>query len=96
MTNINDETPSTITITIPTIVTPGKKAATPHILGGNRGPSLVTLVTPCMGKVDMVIIMAFRHIPTMTDSHHGGFLSVMIMVGFCQVTREVQDQAYTA
>ena len=25
-------------------------------------------------------------IPTMTDSHHGGFLSVMIMVGICQVT----------
>ena len=30
--------------------------------------------------------MAYRHIPTMTDSHHGGFLSVMIMVGICQVT----------
>ena len=27
-----------------------------------------------------------QHIPTMTDSHHGGFLSVMIMVGICQVT----------
>ena len=28
-----------------------------------------------------------QHIPTMTDSHHGGFLSVMIMVGICQVTK---------
>ena len=31
-------------------------------------------------------MLAYRHIPTMTDSHHGGFLSVMIMVGICQVT----------
>ena len=60
ITNINDETPSTITITISTIVTPGKKAATPHILGGNRGPSLVTLAAPCMGKVDMVIIIIIK------------------------------------
>ena len=30
---------------------------------------------------------AYRHIPTMTDSHHGGFLPVMIMVGICQVTK---------
>ena len=33
------------------------------------------------------LLMAYRHIPTMTDSHHGGFLSVMIMVGICQVTK---------
>ena len=31
-------------------------------------------------------IMVTQHIPTMTDSHHGGFLSVMIVVGICQVT----------
>ena len=60
ITNINDETPSTITITISTIVTPGKKAATPHILGGNRGPPLFTLAAPCMGKVDMVIIIIIK------------------------------------
>ena len=28
-----------------------------------------------------------QHIPTMTYSHHGGFLSVMIMVGIWQVTK---------
>ena len=33
------------------------------------------------------IIMVTQLIPTMTDSHHGGFLSVMIMVGICQVTK---------
>ena len=30
-----------------------------------------------------IIFMAYRHIPTMTKTHHGGFLSAMIMVGFC-------------
>ena len=25
-----------------------------------------------------------QHIPTMTNSHHGGFLSMMIMAGICQ------------
>ena len=34
-----------------------------------------------------MMMMAYRHIPTMTDSHHSGFLSVMIMVGICQVTK---------
>ena len=34
-----------------------------------------------------IIYMAYRHIPTMTDSHHGGFLSVMIMVRICQVKK---------
>ena len=29
---------------------------------------------------------AYRHIPTMTKTHHGGFLSAMIMVGFCHLT----------
>ena len=28
--------------------------------------------------------MACRHIPTMTKSHHGGEMSVMIKVGMCQ------------
>ena len=31
-----------------------------------------------------MMMTAYRHIPTMTNSHHGGFLSVMIMVGICQ------------
>ena len=29
-------------------------------------------------------MMACRHIPTMTKSHHGGNMSVMIKVGMCQ------------
>ena len=69
ITNINDETPSTITITISTIVTPGKKAATPHILGGNRGPPLFTLAAPCMGKVDMVIIIIVTIIKVAMVTH---------------------------
>ena len=38
-------------------------------------------------EADCTIIMVTQHIPTMTNSHHGGFLSVMIMVGICQVTK---------
>ena len=30
-----------------------------------------------------MMMMAFRQIPTMTKSHHGGNLSLMAMVGFC-------------
>ena len=41
-----------------------------------------------MMMVLMVMMMKVtQHIPTMTDSHHGGFLSVVIMVGICQVTK---------
>ena len=36
--------------------------------------------------------MAYRHIPTMTNSHHGGFLSVMIMVGICQWQNPTIDE----
>ena len=36
-------------------------------------------------KMEMKM-MAYRHIPTMTKTHHGGFLSAMIMVGFCHLT----------
>ena len=32
----------------------------------------------------IIIIMVTQHIPTMTNSHHGGILSVMMMVGICQ------------
>ena len=32
----------------------------------------------------ITLIMACRHIPTMTKSHHGGYMSVMIKVGMCQ------------
>ena len=31
-----------------------------------------------------MIMMACRHIPTMTKSHHGGEMSVLIKVGMCQ------------
>ena len=34
--------------------------------------------------IDIHIIMVTQHIPTMTNSHHGGILSVMMMVGICQ------------
>ena len=36
--------------------------------------------------------MAYRHIPTMTNSHHGGFLSVMIMLGICQWQNPTIDE----
>ena len=36
---------------------------------------------------NVMTMTAWRHIPTMTKSHHGGFLSVMILVGICQVTK---------
>ena len=32
----------------------------------------------------IMIVMAFRHIPTMTKTHHGGILSVMKLVGICR------------
>ena len=32
----------------------------------------------------VMLMMACRHIPTMTKSHHGGEMSVMIKVGMCQ------------
>ena len=32
----------------------------------------------------MIMIMACRHIPTMTKSHHDGEMSVMMKVGMCQ------------
>ena len=47
----------------------------------------VLAMTPKATMTTMTMMMAYRHIPTMTDSHHGGVLSVMIMVGICQVTK---------
>ena len=32
----------------------------------------------------MTMMLACRHIPTMTKSHYGGEMSVMIKVGMCQ------------
>ena len=43
-------------------------------------------------KFFWVVRMANRHIPTMTNSHHGGFLSVMIMVGICQWQNPTIDE----
>ena len=40
----------------------------------------------------IIIIMVPQHIPTMTNSHHGGFLSVMIMVGICQWQNPTIDE----
>ena len=46
-------------------------------------PIIITIII-----VNIIIIttiaMACRHIPTMTKSHHGGEMSVMIKVGMCQ------------
>ena len=41
-------------------------------------------MTMMMSMIIVIIMMAYRHIPTMTNSHHGVFLSVMMMVGICQ------------
>ena len=38
-----------------------------------------------MMMVRVMMTMACRHIPTMTKSHHGGEMSVMIKVGMCQI-----------
>ena len=41
----------------------------------------------------IIIIMACRHIPTMTKSHHGGNVSVMIKLGMCQCQNPtIQDK----
>ena len=48
---------------------------------------MVVMVMVEVRVVMVVTIMVTQHIPTMTDSHHGGFLSAMIMVGICQVTK---------
>ena len=45
---------------------------------------MMMLMMIMMIMMMMMMMMAYRHIPTMTNSHHGGFLSVMIMVGICQ------------
>ena len=58
------------------------------IMGLSSFPQVESI--PChrwKSKMGFQLMMAYRHIPTMTDSHHGGFLSVMIMVGICQVTK---------
>ena len=34
--------------------------------------------------VIVIVIMVTQHIPTMTKSHHGGKMSVMMKVGMCQ------------
>ena len=46
----------------------------------------VKMITMMMTRMMMVMMMmrACRHIPTMTKSHHGGEMSVMIKVGMCQ------------
>ena len=35
-------------------------------------------------KESWMMMMACQHIPTMTKSHHGGEMSIMIKVGMCQ------------
>ena len=45
---------------------------------------MVILMIILMIMMMMMIIMVTQHIPTMTKSHHGGKMSVMIKVGICQ------------
>ena len=41
----------------------------------------------------MMMMMVTQHIPTMTKSHHGGNVSVMIKVGMCQCQNPtIQDK----
>ena len=40
-----------------------------------NGQFQVVIVTMMMVLIAMVIMMVTQHIPTMTNSHHGGFLS---------------------
>ena len=43
-------------------------------------PTTITMMRMMM----MMMMMVPQHIPTMTNSHYGGILSVMMMVGICQ------------
>ena len=51
-----------------------------------RGKMIVMIKMKKMRRSKMMnmMMMACRHIPTMTKSHHGGNMSVMIKVGMCQ------------
>ena len=42
------------------------------------------MMTVMIVMMTMMKTMACRHIPTMTKSHHGGEMAVMIKVGMCQ------------
>ena len=41
-----------------------------------------------------IIIMDTQHIPTMTKSHHGGEVSVMMKVGMCQCQKPTNFGVY--
>ena len=45
---------------------------------------IMMIVMTTMNFIIMIMMTACRHIPTMTKSHHGGEMSVMIKVGMCQ------------
>ena len=51
-----------------------------------RGTTLSSPMMMMTMMMAVMITMAWRHIPTMTNSHHGGFLSVMKMVGMMMTT----------
>ena len=42
----------------------------------------------------IIIIMVTQHIPTMTKSHHGGEMSVMMKVGICQKPTKHHDELF--
>ena len=44
---------------------------------------MITVTMMIIITVTMMMIMAFRQIPHMTKSHHGGNMSLIGEVGFC-------------
>ena len=46
--------------------------------------SMMMMMTMTMTMMMMMMTEVTQHIPTMTKSHHGGEMSVMIKVGICQ------------
>ena len=45
---------------------------------------VITILIITITFIIVIITTACRHIPTMTKSHHGGNMSVIIKVGMCQ------------
>ena len=43
-----------------------------------------TIIITIIITTIITVIMTCRHIPTMTKSNHGGYMSVMITVRMCQ------------
>ena len=57
--------------------------------GGDTGAPHIVIIM-------IMVIMVTQHIPTMTKSHHGEELSVMMKVGMCQCQKPTihHDELY--